>query len=83
MQDLEALVTKASSEFAGTSDAAELERIKALYLGKSGLVSEALKGLGKLPPEERKAAGARINAVKDRIEAELVARRAAIASAAM
>lgn len=83
MQDLEALVTKASSAFAETADAAELERIKAHYLGKTGLVSEALKGLGKLPPDERRAAGARINAVKDRIEAELIARRAAIASAAL
>lgn len=83
MQDLEALVTQAIAEFGGTSDAAELERIKARYLGKSGAVSEALKGLGKLPPEERREAGARINSVKDRVEAALVARRAALAMAAM
>jgi phenylalanyl-tRNA synthetase alpha chain len=83
MQDLEALVAQASSEFEGTADAAELERIKARYLGKSGVVSEALKGLGKLPPESRREAGARINAVKDRIEAALVARRAGIATASM
>jgi phenylalanyl-tRNA synthetase alpha chain len=83
MQDLEALVTQAIAEFGGTSDAAELERIKARYLGKSGAVSEALKGLGKLPPEERREAGARINGVKDRVEAALVARRAALATAAL
>ncbi|MBM3345294.1 MAG: phenylalanine--tRNA ligase subunit alpha, partial [Betaproteobacteria bacterium] len=83
MQDLDALAAQASSEFEGTADAAELERIKARYLGKSGVVSEALKGLGKLPPEARREAGARINAVKDRIEAALVARRAGIAAASM
>ena len=83
MQDLEALIGQASSEFAGTADAAELERIKARYLGKTGVVSEALKGLGKLPAEQRREAGARINAVKERIEAALVSRRAGIAATAM
>ena len=83
MQDLEALIGQASSEFAGAADAAELERIKARYLGKTGVVSEALKGLGKLPAEQRREAGARINAVKERIEAALVSRREGIAAAGM
>ncbi len=83
MQDLETLVAKAIAEFGNTADAAELERIKAGYLGKSGVLTEALKGLGKLPPEERKAAGSSINGAKNRIEAALVARRAAIAGAAL
>jgi phenylalanyl-tRNA synthetase alpha chain len=34
-------------------------------------LTEALKGLGKLPPEERRAMGSRINAAKDRLEAAL------------
>lgn len=83
MQDLEALVAQAISEFGGTADAAELERIKARYLGKSGSLTEALKGLGKLPPEERREAGGRINGAKDRIETALVGRRAALANAAL
>jgi len=83
MQDFEALVAKAIAEFGGTTDAAELERIKAAYLGKSGSLTEALKGLGKLPPEERKEAGGRINGAKNRIEEALVARRAAMANASL
>jgi len=83
MQDLEALVAKAIAEFGGTADAAELERIKAAYLGKSGSLTEALKGLGKLPPEERREAGGRINGAKSRIEEALVARRAAMANASL
>lgn len=83
MQDLEALVAKAIAEFGGTADAAELERIKAGYLGKSGSLTEALKGLGKLPPEERKEAGGRINGAKNLIEEALVARRAALANASL
>ena len=83
MQYLEALVAQAISEFGTTTDAAELERIKARYLGKSGSLTEALKGLGKLPPEERREAGGRINGAKDRIETALVGRRAALANAAL
>ena len=37
-----------------------------------------MKGLGKLPPEERPAAGARINQVKDQLEQALNARRDAM-----
>ncbi len=83
MQDLEALVAQAISEFGSTMDAAELERIKAGYLGRAGALTELLKGLGKLPPDERRKAGGLINGAKDRIEAALDSRRAAIANAAL
>ncbi len=83
MDDLEALVAKATAEFAGTQDASELERIKAAYLGKTGSITEALKGLGKLPPDERKQAGARINTAKNQIEGALATRRSAIAQATL
>jgi phenylalanyl-tRNA synthetase alpha chain len=81
MTDLDQVVSKAIAEFGGTNDAAELERIKARYLGKSGALAEAMKGLPKLAPEARRDAGARINAAKDRIEAALAARREALAAA--
>ena len=82
-EDIEALVGRAVAEFNATIDAVELERIKAQYLGKSGHLTMALKTLGKLPPEERREAGARINSAKDRIELALAERRAAIAAAAL
>src|SRR5712691_9802341 len=81
MTDLDKLVSKAIAEFCGTNDAAELERIKARYLGKSGTLTEAMKGLAKLAPETRREEGARVNAAKDRIEAALAARREALAVA--
>jgi phenylalanyl-tRNA synthetase alpha chain len=81
MSDLETIVREASAEFASTADAAALEQVKARFLGKQGLLTERLKALGKLAPDERREAGARINDAKDRIEAALVARRAAIAQA--
>ena len=81
MTDLDQVVSKAIAEFGGTNDAAELERIKARYLGKSGALAEAMKGLAKLAPEARREAGARINAAKERIEQALEARRAELAGA--
>ncbi len=78
MSDIEQLVAQATAEFAVIGDAAALERAKARYLGKSGSVTELLKGLGKLAPEARKSAGALINSAKERIEAALNARREAL-----
>jgi len=81
MTDLDTLVSEAIAEFGGVNDAAELERVKARYLGKSGAIPEAMKGLGSLAPEARREAGARINSAKDRIEAALTTRREALANA--
>ncbi|HXC41748.1 MAG TPA: phenylalanine--tRNA ligase subunit alpha [Burkholderiales bacterium] len=81
--NIEALVDQATAEFNASSDPAHLEAIKARYLGKTGHLPAAFKTLGNLPPEEKRAAGARINQVKDRIEAALVARREALAAAAL
>ena len=50
---------------AGTLDALEQVRISAL--GKKGRVSELMQTLGKLPPDERKAFGQSVNAVKTRV----------------
>lgn len=46
----------------------DLARLKAAYLGKGGRVTECLKGLGQLPPDERPAFGAQVNQLKQRIE---------------
>src|SRR6266446_6759228 len=81
MTDLDKVVSKAIAEFGGTNDAAELERIKARYLGKSGALADAMKGLAKLAPETRRKVGARVNAAKERIEGALAARRKALATA--
>jgi phenylalanyl-tRNA synthetase alpha chain len=81
MQDLDAIVKDALAVFAGIDDADELEQVKARYLGKSGALTEQLKGLGKLPAGERPAMGARINAAKESLEQALQARRECIQNA--
>ncbi len=81
MNDLEQLVQGAVVEFGAAPSPAELENAKARYLGKSGRVTELLKGLGALAPEEKKARGAEINQAKGRIEAALAAAREKLAEA--
>ncbi|MBL8393785.1 MAG: phenylalanine--tRNA ligase subunit alpha [Candidatus Accumulibacter sp.] len=78
MHNLDQIVDAACAAFAATDDPDALEQIKAVYLGKSGRIPELLKGLAKLPPEERKAVGAAINRAKDAVGAALNARREAI-----
>src|SRR5947207_15707296 len=81
MEDLESIVAAAQAEFAACTDAAALENGKARYLGKSGRLTDLLKSLGKLPPAERPAAGARINEAKSTLEAALQRRRDQLAEA--
>jgi phenylalanyl-tRNA synthetase alpha chain len=81
MNDLDTLVEAARGEFARAPTPAELENAKARYLGKAGRVTELMKGLSALAPEDKKARGAEINAAKGAIESALQARRDALAAA--
>ena len=79
MWNLEAIVARAQVDFGAAGDPASLENAKARYLGKSGELTALLKTLGTLPADERKSAGAAINAAKERLEQALDARRAELA----
>jgi len=83
MDKLDQLVQQAAAEFAAAADGVQLEQVKARYLGKTGALTERLKGLGKLAAEERRVAGAEINRAKDAIEAALEARRQALREAVL
>jgi phenylalanyl-tRNA synthetase alpha chain len=75
MQDVDAIVKEALEAFAGIGNADELEQAKARYLGKSGTLSQLLKGVSKLPAAERPAFGHRVNAAKERLETALQEQR--------
>ncbi|MDG0853562.1 phenylalanine--tRNA ligase subunit alpha [Roseateles puraquae] len=81
MSDLDALLQAAQADFAAAPTPAELENAKAKYIGKTGRVTELMKGLGALSIEEKKTRGAEINQCKVAIEAALNARREALAAA--
>ena len=68
MNDLNALVMAAQSAFEGCHTQAELENAKAQFLGKTGRVTELMKGLASLPTEEKKLQGAAINQAKQAVE---------------
>ncbi len=75
MRELDQIVAEAESAIAGTRSVSELEQVKARFLGKAGSLTELLKGLGKLPADERPKAGAAINAAKVRAESFVQAQR--------
>ena len=80
---LDDIVRQATTEFAEVADPAQLEQAKARYLGKSGVVTEQMKSLGKLPPDARREFGANINIAKEKIEAALNGRREDLRNAAL
>jgi phenylalanyl-tRNA synthetase alpha chain len=81
MNDLDQLVQTARADFDAAPTPAELENAKARYLGKSGRLTDLLKGLGALTPEEKKTRGAQINQAKAGIEMLLTAARERLAEA--
>jgi phenylalanyl-tRNA synthetase alpha chain len=78
LADLTAFAQRALAEIAACGDVAALEEARVRWLGKRGTFTEQLKLLGQLPAAERPAAGARINAVRDAVQAAIDARRAAL-----
>lgn len=69
MQALEEILQHAKSAIQSTTDLKSLDNYRVQYLGKKGQLTEYLKTLGQLPPEERPAAGQKINAAKEVIQA--------------
>jgi len=82
-EHLTSLVERALAEVRASADLAALDEVRIGLLGKKGLVTEQLKGLGALPASERPAAGQRINEAKGVIQAALDARRAALEEAVL
>ena len=68
---------------AGAGDEAALEDIRVQAMGKQGEVALKMRELGKMTPEERQAAGPKLNALKDEIAAALAAKKSALADAAL
>ena len=78
---LSELVGSATTSFEQASTPADLENAKAQFLGKSGRVTELMRGMAALSVDEKKSRGAAINLAKQAIEAALNARRHALANA--
>jgi phenylalanyl-tRNA synthetase alpha chain len=81
MEDLETLGTEAKAAINAAADGQALEGLRVEYLGKKGSITGLLKGLGKLTPEERPAAGAQINVVKQELQALIADKKAGMEAA--
>lgn len=77
MDKPEEIAGQALAEIEAAADLAALDVVRVRYLGKKGQLSEQLKRIGKLPPEQRRAAGAAVNEAKARVAEALEAARAA------
>lgn len=83
MTTLEDVLARAQGEIAMADTLVLLDQVRVRYIGKKGLITEQMKQLGALPPEERKEAGARINLARDRFNATLVARQSVLEAKAL
>src|SRR5688572_8782012 len=79
--DLASLERDIAAAVAAAADERALEAVRVAALGKKGSVSERLKGLGAMSPEERKRAGPALNGLKLRVGSLIEARRAELREA--
>ncbi len=78
-----ASVAEAASAIAAANDMAVLEQIRLHWLGKKGILTQAMQQLGQLTPEARREAGQRLNERKSEVQALLQARKVTLESAAI
>lgn len=81
--NLDELLIAARSDIAAAGDARALDALRVDLLGKKGLVTELLKSLGGMAPDERKAFGERVNRVRDALNQALDAKSSALADVAL
>jgi phenylalanyl-tRNA synthetase alpha chain len=75
MITLEDVLRHAQGDVASADSLSALDQVRVHYLGKKGLITEQMKMLGTLPPDQRKEAGAQINQVRDQFTAVFEARK--------
>ncbi|MDR4308819.1 phenylalanine--tRNA ligase subunit alpha [Chelatococcus sambhunathii] len=83
LSSLQSLELEVLAAVAGAADEPSLEAVRVAALGKKGSVSEKMKTLGTMDPEQRKTFGPALNALRDRVASALADRKAALADAAL
>ena len=74
MTDLNQLERDLLAQVEAAGDEAARESVRVSALGKKGSVSELLKTLGSMTPEERKERGPLINGLRDQVQGAILAR---------
>ena len=83
MSDIHTLESEILGAASAAADEAALETIRVAALGKKGSISELLKTLGTMTPDERKVNGPLFNGLRDKVGAAIAARKAELGDAAL
>ncbi len=75
MSNFDSLEQGLMTDIAAAADEAAIEAVRIAALGKKGSISELLKSLGAMSPDERKTAGPAINTLKERISEALTSQK--------
>ena len=83
MTDLSTLERDLLGQVGAAPDEAALEALRVAALGKKGTISELLKTLGSMTPDERREKGPLINGLRDSVQGAITRRKEALAEAAL
>lgn len=81
--DIEQLEQTLMQDIAGADNEDAIEALRVSAIGKKGAISERMKTLGKMTPEERQVMGPALNGLKTRITDAILARKAELHHAAI
>jgi phenylalanyl-tRNA synthetase alpha chain len=81
METLSDQIERALEQIGSAASLETLDGLRVSLLGKTGLVTEQLKQLGKLPADERKVQGERVNRAKERLQSAIATRKLALEEA--
>ncbi len=83
MSDHEELARDLHEEINGADNEAALEAVRVSALGKKGRISQLMKSLGSMDPEERKIMGPALNGLKNEIQTAITARQKVLYAVAL
>jgi phenylalanyl-tRNA synthetase alpha chain len=83
LSDIAALQSDLLAQVDAAGDEAALEAVRVAALGKKGSISELMKTLGAMPPDERKVQGPLLNGLRDAVTQALAARKTQLVDAAL
>jgi phenylalanyl-tRNA synthetase alpha chain len=83
LSDIASLQSDLLTQIANAADEAALEAVRVSALGKKGSVSELMKTLGAMSPDERKVQGPLLNGLRDGVAGAIAARKAQLGDAAL
>ncbi|MEC7656065.1 MAG: phenylalanine--tRNA ligase subunit alpha, partial [Pseudomonadota bacterium] len=83
MENPEQLKDALLADVAAAGDLDSLEQLRVSALGRKGRITDLMKGLGALDPDERRATGQALNQVKEAVQSAIDARKADLEDAAL